>query len=200
MSTVSDNEFLEMMQQTPAQPRIQEAIVPNKQANEKTGPKTKSLPIPRPPDRQFSPNNPSSPSSLSTQQKQDLHALDPRPDLTKDHRLWVAVLMVANRIVGDEMDALESMGEDRQVWEGAAGVLHGMRCYEARLQRRNNGTLKLDYKPVAEHTAKERDCSVEEAERYVLETYLEPHKVQIKAIFDRTIEVARLARKGRRVG
>lgn len=128
--------------------------------------------------------------ALSEQQKQDLDALDPRPDLVKDHKLWVAVLMVAQKLVGKELDILVSWGEDRQKWEGAAGVLHGMRCYEARLQRRNNGTLKLDYRPVAEHTARERDCSVEEAERYVLETYLEPHKVQIKAIFDRTVGLA----------
>ena len=109
-------------------------------------------------------------------------------------------MMVANRIVGDEMDALESMGEDPHVWKSIAGNLHGLRCYGAQLERRGNGTFKLDYKPVAEQIAWERDCTVAEAERYVLETYLEPHKVQIKAIFDRTIEVARLARKGRRVG
>lgn len=138
--------------------------------------------------------------ALSEQQKAELHALDPRPDLTKDHRLWVAVLMVANRIVGRELDALESIGEDPHVWKSIAGNLHGLRCYGAQLERRGNGTFKLDYKPVAEQIAWERDCTVAEAEQYVLETYLEPHKVQIKAIFDRTIEVARLARKGRRVG
>jgi hypothetical protein len=138
--------------------------------------------------------------ALSTQQKSDLHALDPRPDLTEDHKLWVAVLMVAQKIVGKELDILVSWGEDRQAWEGAAGVLHGMRCYEARLQRRRGGAFKLNYKPVAQNIANERDCEVGEAERYVLETYLEPYKEQIKAIFGRTVELARLARKGRRVG
>lgn len=191
MRTQEDNEFLAMMQQTPALPQAQEAIDPGEEAKSQT----------RFPLSQQSPNPQSglkTPKALSTHA--DLHALDPRPDLTEDHKLWVAVLMVAQKIVGKELDILASWGEDRQVWEGAAGVLHGMRCYEARLQRRNNGTLKLDYKPVAQNIANERECGLAEAERYVLETYLEPYKEQIKAIFDRTIEVARLARKGRRVG
>ena len=133
--------------------------------------------------------------ALSTQQKSDLHALDPRPDLTEDHKLWVAVLMVAQKLVGKELDILVSWGEDRQKWEGAAGVLHGMRCYEARLERRRGGAFKLNYKPVAQNIANERDCEVGEAERYVLETYLAPHKTQIKAIFDRTVELAREGRQ-----
>lgn len=189
MRTQEDNEFLTMMQQTPAQPRAQQTVSPGKEANREAKHQARPSPSQSPKE---------APKALSTHA--DLHALDPRPDLTKDHRLWVAVLMVANRIVGRELDALESMGEDPHVWKSIAGNLHGLRCYGAQLKRRGNGTFKLDYKPVAEQIAWERDCTVAEAEQYVLETYLEPHKVQIKAIFDRTVEVARLARKGRRVG
>lgn len=133
--------------------------------------------------------------ALSEQQKAELHALDPRPDLTKDHRLWVAVLMVANRIVGRELDALESIGEDPHVWKSIAGNLHGLRCYGAQLERRGNGAFKLNYKPVAQTIANERDCEVGEAERYVLETYLEPYKEQIKAIFDRTLDLVQQAKR-----
>jgi hypothetical protein len=191
VSMDSGNEFLEMMGQTPAK-QVDGAPGAVQNSEKEEAPRNAfETPKFRPISMSMMPKAAAAPSK-----PQVLHALDPRPDLTEDHRLWVAVLMVANRIAGKELDTLESMGEDRQTWETAAGTLHGLRCYGARLERRHNGTFKLNYKPVVQNIANDRDCGTDEAERYVLETWLNPYKVQIKVLFDRTLQ---LAREGRSV-
>lgn len=81
--------------------------------------------------------------------------VDPRPDLVEDSALWKAVLVAARG--------------DRALF----GLLHGLRCGGARLRRRPNGRLKLDYRPL---------LSVWD-ERALLRDWLEPNRAAIVAVF-----------------
>lgn len=56
--------------------------------------------------------------------------VDPRPELTADSHLWVAVI------------------KEAELHDPAfAGLLHGLRCCGCTLHRRENGSLRLDYRP-----------------------------------------------------
>lgn len=84
--------------------------------------------------------------------------LDPRPDLREDSRLWEAVLSAAD----DPM---------------LRGLLHGLRCAGARLERRPSGSLKLDYRPLLGIWGEEE----------LLRDWLEPNRAGIAATFRRAV-------------
>lgn len=84
--------------------------------------------------------------------------LDPRPDLHDDHRLWIAVLTAA-----------------WQMDKHLHGLLHGLRCCDARLTYQA-GRLKLDYQPVL------AESSILDEQRLRSE-WLDPRKEQIKECF-----------------
>ena len=95
--------------------------------------------------------------------------LDPRPDLAEDHRDWMAVLAVAET-------------EDLRLH----GLLHGLRCGGARLELRDGAKgpyYRIDYKPLLEVWD----------EQELRETWLEPHRRQIKQVLDRGFMIKRAA-------
>lgn len=81
--------------------------------------------------------------------------VDPRPDLQQDSSLWSAVLVAA---------------ADDPVLQG---LLHGLRCGGARLERRGNGTLKLDYRPLLDTWQEE----------HLLTDWLMPNRNKIAQVF-----------------
>ena len=97
------------------------------------------------------------------------YRLDPRPDLAEDHRDWMAVLAVAET-------------EDLRLH----GLLHGLRCGGARLELRDGAKgpyYRIDYKPLLEVWD----------EQELRETWLEPHRRQIKQVLDRGLMIKRAA-------
>ena len=85
--------------------------------------------------------------------------LDPRPDLTEDHRDWVAVLAAA--------------------WQDSElhGLLHGLRCGGARLERRQGARgayYRIDYSPLLSYWD----------EDVLRRDWLEPMRGRIKAVLD----------------
>lgn len=73
---------------------------------------------------------------------------DPRPDLREDHILWASVLIIAQnhdlKILVDQTFTTktpEPLPCDGSIF----GLLHGLRCGGARLNKLDNGNLKLDY-------------------------------------------------------
>lgn len=92
--------------------------------------------------------------------------LDPRPDLTEDHRDWVAVLAAAR--------------QDSELH----GLLHGLRCGGARLERRQGARgayYRIDYSPLLGWW--------DEVE--LRRRWLEPHKEAIKQVLQRALEMKR---------
>lgn len=85
--------------------------------------------------------------------------LDPRPDLTEDHRDWVAVLAAAR--------------QDSELH----GLLHGLRCGGARLERRQGARgayYRIDYSPLLSYWD----------EDVLRRDWLEPMRGRIKAVLD----------------
>lgn len=85
--------------------------------------------------------------------------LDPRPDLEEDHRDWVAVLAAA--------------------WQDSElhGLLHGLRCGGARLERRQGARgayYRIDYSPLLPYWD----------EDVLRRDWLEPMRGRIKAVLD----------------
>src|SRR5690606_22170461 len=85
--------------------------------------------------------------------------LDPRPDLEEDHRDWVAVLAAA--------------------WQDSElhGLLHGLRCGGARLERRQGARgayYRIDYSPLLSYWD----------EDVLRRDWLEPMRGRIKAVLD----------------
>lgn len=101
---------------------------------------------------------------MATQDKPRRTDLDPRPDLTEDHEDWVAVLAIA-------------WHKDKRVH----GLLHGLRCGGARLERLRSRTggefFKLDYKPLLETWNEDE----------LLEQWLKPNRGEIKGVFDQAL-------------
>jgi hypothetical protein len=89
--------------------------------------------------------------------------VDPRPDLTHDAKLWVTVLMAA-------------VDDPKLYW-----LLHGLRCGGARLTRKPNGALKLNYKPLL--------SSWDEDE--LLRDWLMPQRTKIAQLFRKVREATR---------
>lgn len=91
--------------------------------------------------------------------------LDPRPDLTEDHRDWVAVLAAAR--------------QDSELH----GLLHGLRCGGARLEVRVTSQgrpyYKLDYSTL---------LSVWKEDE-LRRRWLEPMRARIKAALDRGLHI-----------
>ena len=97
------------------------------------------------------------------------YRLDPRPDLVEDHRDWMAVLAVAEL-------------EDSYLY----GLLHGLRCGGTRLELRDGAKgqyYRIDYKTLLEVWD----------EQELRETWLEPHRHQIKQVLDRGLMIKRAA-------
>lgn len=92
---------------------------------------------------------------------------DPRPDLTNDHMLWVSVLILAKRMDPEP-------GTTRSLF----GLLHGLRCGGARLNRQPSGALKLDFDALIE-LGWDRDK--------LLAQWLNPQKQRIGAVFQRAV-------------
>lgn len=115
--------------------------------------------------------------------------LDPRPDLIGDHRLWQAVLAEAwmmDERAGEK--ATEKAARQTAPGKGSLpkafyGLLHGLRCGGARLQkhRLRNGKefLKLDYQPLIGPGSWN--------EEKLIKDWLEPHKGQMKECFERAL-------------
>ena len=85
--------------------------------------------------------------------------LDPRPDLEEDHRDWVAVLAAAR--------------QDSELH----GLLHGLRCGGARLERRQGARgayYRIDYSPLLSYWD----------EDVLRRDWLEPMRGRIKAVLD----------------
>lgn len=122
------------------------------------------------------------------------YALDPRPDLVDDHRLWQAVL--AEAYMMDERAGGKGTGKaTRQTGTGKGsiskafyGLLHGLRCGGARLrkQRLRNGSefLRLIYKPLLGPGSWQEDK--------LLRDWLEPHKDQMRECFEKALETYEL--------
>lgn len=95
----------------------------------------------------------------------DLGDLDPRPDLTEDHLLWVGVLGFSRG--------------DSELF----GLLHGLRCGGARLERRwtreGKAFLKLDYRPLLRFWEEE----------VLRAQWLDPFRDRIKHVFERAARV-----------
>lgn len=88
-----------------------------------------------------------------------VHPADPRPDIEEDHQLWDAVLRAAwARGRGDNP---------------IYGLLHGLRCGGARLTKKENGSLHMEYEALLKVWEKER----------ILNDWLKPNVVGIKAAF-----------------
>src|SRR5690606_10079630 len=90
--------------------------------------------------------------------------LDPRPDLTEDHRDWVAVLAAAR--------------QDSELH----GLLHGLRCGGARLEVREGARgayYRIDYTPLLGWW--------DEVE--LRRRWLEPMRARIKAALDRGLHI-----------
>lgn len=101
-----------------------------------------------------------------------LREVDPRPDLAEDHRLWLAVLILAERI-------------DKELH----GVMHGLRCAGCRLeivQGRQGPHLKLDYRPALE------DWPEVELRRQ----WLDPRRERIRALFREALRAKEWAERG----
>ncbi len=115
--------------------------------------------------------------------------LDPRPDLTGDHRLWQAVLAEAwmmDERAGEkvtEKAARQTVPGKGSKSKAFYGLLHGLRCGGARLQkhRLRNGKefLKLDYQPLIGPGSWN--------EEKLIKDWLEPHKGQMKECFERAL-------------
>lgn len=93
---------------------------------------------------------------------------DPRPDLAEDHFAWVNVLITAHQI-----------DPYRRTAKSVFGLLHGLRCEGARLQKLENGRPKLDYEPLLKENGGRFERTV------LLEKWLEPVKKEIGTVFRR---------------
>jgi hypothetical protein len=87
--------------------------------------------------------------------KMFVESLDPRPDLQTDSELWEEVLEEAKR--------------DPDLY----GLLHGLRCGGGLLERKENGSLKLDYTPLLDGWQKDK----------LLADWLVPNQQRIAAVF-----------------
>src|SRR5690606_24990090 len=93
-------------------------------------------------------------------------SLDPRPDLTEDHRDWLAVLVMCRN--------------DKHLF----GILHGLRCGGARLEVREGKRgpfYRLDYEPLLDTWKKDE----------LLREWLEPHRGRIKMALERGLQAKR---------
>lgn len=109
---------------------------------------------------------------------------DPRPDLREDHMLWASVLIIAQqhdlRILADQVFTTRAKPE---LPSGGSifGLLHGLRCAGARLQKLDTGGLKLDYEPLLTVNGGTWDKDV------LLSDWLVPFKREMAAVFRRAV-------------
>lgn len=109
---------------------------------------------------------------------------DPRPDLREDHILWASVLITAQkydyRILVNK--TFSNKPKPSLPCGGSIfGLLHGLRCGGARLNKLDNGNLKLDYEPllVSNGGTWNKDA--------LLNEWLMPFRREMAAVFRRAV-------------
>ena len=95
-------------------------------------------------------------SKKKSVKKEQLRALDPRPDLHEDHILWKRVLFAAKRI-------------NMSMY----GALHALRCGGCTLHR-IDGNVVFNFS----------DEFSGEFRKYIKEKYIKPHSDKIRKIFN----------------
>lgn len=115
---------------------------------------------------------------------------DPRPDLAEDHGLWEGVLGLAKAEFPRRIGVYYRDAEGRWTgsWVTLYTLLHGLRCAGARLEIRESGNLRLNYKPALPEIGYTED----ELRRY----WLDPAKNRLKELFARAREIG----EGRKAG
>ena len=112
---------------------------------------------------------------------------DPRPDLREDHILWASVLITAqkydSKILVDRTFSGQSNGLKSELpCDGSIfGLLHGLRCGGARLNKLDNGGLKLDYEPLLSSNGGAWDKDL------LLKDWLMPFRKEMAAVFRRAV-------------
>lgn len=109
---------------------------------------------------------------------------DPRSDLREDHILWASVLIIAQK---HDVQILVNQTFSNKSKPGLPcggsifGLLHGLRCAGARLNKLDNGGLKLDYEPLLNANGGAWDKDV------LLADWLMPFRQEMAAVFKRAV-------------
>lgn len=113
---------------------------------------------------------------------------DPRPDLREDHILWASVLItaqkldvkfLAERTFTTKPDQSSQPPTDLPCGGSIFGLLHGLRCGGAKLEKLENGNLKLDYEPLLGTNGGAWDKDV------LLKDWLMPFRQEMSTVFKR---------------
>lgn len=102
---------------------------------------------------------------------------DPRPDLRDDHMLWASVLITAHKMQNVYGDGISDAADLDRLCVDIFSLLHGLRCGGARLERLENGNLKLNYEPLLKENGGVWDKEI------LLKRWLTPYRVPMVKVF-----------------
>lgn len=115
---------------------------------------------------------------------------DPRPDLREDRILWASVLISArkydaklsvDKTFANKPNDPNNQRSDLPCGGSIFGLLHGLRCGGARLNKLDNGGLKLDYEPLLNANGGAWDKDL------LLKDWLMPFRQEMAAVFRRAV-------------